>query len=167
MIRKWLRRVRIDLDDQSRNRELAKEGSMTNQLATIDLSSASDSVSLRLVDDLLPPRWADFIGQTRSEEILLPDGTWHRLAKVSSMGNGFTFELESLIFWALSAACVDLLEVEDRRVGIYGDDIIVHTSVAPHLVSILGYYGFQTNKTKTFRRRSVQRKLRWSLSLRC
>lgn len=150
MIRRRLKRVRIDLDDQTRNQYLAGCGSRTGSLATIDLESASDSVSLRLVQDLLPPEWYRFIEMTRSEKILLPDGRLHTLEKVSSMGNGFTFELESLIFWALSAAVVDLSMVEDRRIGVYGDDIIVHHSCAPDLVNVLAYCGFSCNNEKTW-----------------
>lgn len=149
MIRRRLRHVRIDLNDQSRNRLMALQGSRTGSLATIDLSNASDSVSLLLLD-LLPESWRKYINMTRSEEVQLPDGTWHRLAKVSSMGNGFTFELESLIFWALAASCVDLLQWPDRRVGVYGDDIIVHHVVAPHLLAVLSYLGFIPNAEKTF-----------------
>lgn len=149
MIRKRLKSVRIDLDDQTYNQYLARCGSGTGSLATIDLAAASDSVSLTLLD-LLPGDWKRFILLTRSEEILLPSGQWHTLQKVSSMGNGFTFELESLLFWALTSACVDLKNVQDRRIGVYGDDIICHHSVAPDIINVLAYCGFETNVDKTF-----------------
>lgn len=149
MIRNRLRRRGVDLNDQTHNQYLAACGSRTGALATIDLASASDSVSLRLLE-LLPADWAHYIRMTRSEAVQLPDGTWHRLAKVSSMGNGFTFELESLIFWALASACVDLLELTDKRIGVYGDDIIVHATAAPHLIKVLRECGFETNVDKTF-----------------
>lgn len=150
LLRRRLKRVRIDLDDQTHNQYLAGCGSRTGSLATIDLEAASDSVSLRLVQDLLPADWYRFLSMTRSERILLPDGRWHTLEKVSSMGNGFTFELESLIFWALTSAVVDLSKVEDRRIGVYGDDIICHHTCAPHLINVLMYCGFLTNVEKTW-----------------
>ena len=150
MIRSRLRRVRIDLDDQTYNQYLAGCGSRTGALATIDLEAASDSVALRLVRDLLPHDWYRFIAMTRSEQILLPDGTRHTLEKVSSMGNGFTFELESLIFWALTSSVVDLSKVEDRRIGVYGDDIICHSSCANDLINVLAYCGFSCNTEKTW-----------------
>lgn len=149
MIRSRLRRVGIDLNDQGRNRSLALEGSLTGLLATIDLKNASDSVALRCLD-LLPEDWRRYINMTRSEEVLLPNGKWHRLAKVSSMGNGFTFELESLIFWAITSSCVDLLGCLDRRVGVYGDDIIVTSEAATSVIGSLSYLGFVTNSEKTF-----------------
>lgn len=150
MIRKRLRRyASIDLNDQTLNQELAYAGSLTGELVTIDLASASDSVSLALLE-FLPQDWADVIRMTRSEQVKLPDGTWHTLEKVSSMGNGFTFELESLIFWALTSATVSLCRCEDRRIGVYGDDLICHRDAAPSLIKALEYCGFEVNVDKTW-----------------
>jgi len=150
LIRTSLRSVGIDLNDQTRNQILAREGSADDSLTTIDLASASDSISLELVKLLLPNDWFDAMCVCRSEVGILPNGIKHRFAKISSMGNGFTFELESLIFWALSKSVVDLLEVSDRRVGIYGDDIIVSKDAAGSLIDVLLYCGFKTNVDKTF-----------------
>lgn len=150
MIRQRLKRVRCDLDDQTYNQYLSRCGSGTGSLCTIDLAAASDSVSLRIVEDLLPYDWYRFLLLTRSEEILLPGGEWHRLEKISSMGNGFTFELESLIFWGLAQAAVELTGCSDRRVGVYGDDLIVHHTASDALIAVLSYIGFNTNNEKTF-----------------
>lgn len=139
-----------DLDDQGPNASLANIGSYTGMLSTIDLSAASDSVSLGLVEELLPPDWFRFIQMTRSAYCRHPDGTYRKLHKVSSMGNGFTFELESLIFWALTSSTVELLGVSDRRLRVYGDDIIVSTEAAPRLIQLLEFCGFSTNVDKTF-----------------
>lgn len=57
MISRRLARYGVDTHDQTRNQRLAYEGSKSNSLATIDLSSASDSVSLEVVRQLLPPDW--------------------------------------------------------------------------------------------------------------
>jgi len=150
VIRRRLKRVGIDLNDQTRNQLLAKVGSGTGSLATIDLQSASDSISLELVRALLPPEWFHAVDLLRCEVCTLPSGVKHRLEKVSSMGNGFTFELESLIFWALTASTVDLLGTSDKRIGVYGDDIVVHNSAADHLIRVLRRCGFVTNTEKTF-----------------
>lgn len=150
VIRQKLRRVGVDLNDQTINQRLALIGSRTGSLATIDLSSASDTISMSLVEALVPHDWFEALCRTRSSVTILPSGVKHRLEKISSMGNGFTFELESLIFWALSSAVIDLSGVKDRRCGIYGDDIIVHHEVAPRLIEVLAYCGFATNGDKTF-----------------
>lgn len=150
VIRRRLKGVGIDLNDQTHNQQLARIGSSTGSLATIDLQSASDSVALELVRALLPPEWFDLINLLRCEVCTLPDGRKHCLEKVSSMGNGFTFELESLIFWALSASVLDLLGTSDKRLGIYGDDIVIHNSAAAVLIKALSRCGFVTNTDKTF-----------------
>lgn len=150
MLRRRLRKVGINLNDQSLNRELALIGSRTGSLATLDLRNASDSVSLRLLD-YLPDSWADAIRMTRSQRTTFDGGeTWWELEKVSSMGNGFTFELESLIFWAIVASCCELSGSKDRRIGVYGDDIICHHSYAPLVVEVLSWLGFETNPEKSF-----------------
>lgn len=150
IIRKCLKKVGIDLNDQTRNQRLAFAGSITGLLATLDLKSASDSIALFIARLLLPTAWYELLYDLRSHLVMKPDGSWHKLEKLSSMGNGFTFEVESLIFWALTQATVDRLKPEDRRVGIYGDDIVVATAVATQLTSVLNQCGFQLNAEKSF-----------------
>lgn len=65
------------------------------------------------------------------------------------MGNGFTFELESLIFWALCSAVMDCLSI-DGDLSVYGDDIIVPVKAYPAVKEILAFAGFTTNDKKTF-----------------
>jgi hypothetical protein len=148
VIRNSLRRWGIDLNDQSVNRQLAREGSLTGNLATLDLSSASDSVSFGLVDLLLPPRWRLYLGQLRSPETFV-NGEWHKNHMFSSMGNGFTFELESLLFFALARTVRDLLGYSGV-VSVYGDDLIVESAYALDLSWVLGVCGFSVNMKKSF-----------------
>lgn len=89
-IRNRLRSVGIDLNDQTRNQELARIGSIDGSLATLDLSSASDSVSDRLVWTLLPPKLYSYLDMIRSHYTLLDNGSLHRWNLFSTMGNGFT-----------------------------------------------------------------------------
>jgi len=150
LIRRRLKRVGIDLDDQTLNQELARAGSLDGSLATIDLAAASDTVSMRLVEELLPDDWVLAIKQSRSSVGVLPSGKIVNYQKVSSMGNGYTFELESLIFWALSSSVRSLLGSVDDRLAVYGDDIIVPTGLADLLIETLRYCGFSCNAKKTF-----------------
>ena len=147
LMRSRLKRSGCDLNDQSANQCFAKIGSIDNSLATIDLSSASDSVSRGLVEFLLPPDWLQFLNATRSN-YTTAFGERIFLQKYSSMGNGFTFELESLIFLALCRA-VNRNSTENV-ISIYGDDIIVHRSMASKVISLLQTCGFTTNVEKTF-----------------
>lgn len=150
-IRKRLRRrAGIDLNDQSRNRTLAREGSRTGRLATIDLSSASDSLTTGLVSLLLPHQWFTLLDDLRSPETFI-DGEPHENEMFSSMGNGFTFELESLVFWALAQE-VRCAIGATGPVSVYGDDIIVPTACAGALIKVLSWVGFTANLKKTFLR---------------
>jgi len=148
-IRKNLHKVGINLNDQSINQEYARLGSIDGVLSTIDLKAASDSISLRLVEDLLPYDWFDLLMQARSEVVSLPSGPVE-LEKISAMGNGFTFELESLIFYALTAAVKEIHGTPSDIVSVYGDDIICQTHTAKLLIELLFYVGFETNIEKTF-----------------
>jgi len=144
-----LRTYGLDLSNQDRNRRLSRKGSVTGGLATIDLSSASDTISIRVVLDLLPPEWSEFLGSLRTGTINY-DGVSVELEKFSSMGNGFTFELESLIFWALTLGCCRVVGVDDQDVGVYGDDIIIPVEAVHLLFEVLTECGFWVNPQKSY-----------------
>lgn len=148
VIRSALRRWGVDLNDQTPNQRLAREGSISGRFATIDLSMASDTISRAIVEFLLPPKWVAFLEQARSPFGFFED---QRIfyAKFSSMGNGFTFELESMIFCALCRACYRLLGIEGRPV-VYGDDIIVDTRAFELVIHTLSECGFEANAKKSF-----------------
>lgn len=140
---KRLLRVGVNLEDQSINQRRARLAARYGELATIDLSMASDTLSLELVYELLPIDWAIYLDSIRSKSTTWPDGVTRTNEKFSSMGNGFTFELESLIFYALCKAVTD-------NVSVYGDDIIVPTADAQTVVDVLESAGFVTNTSKSF-----------------
>lgn len=136
-------------DAQRRNAELARLGSTDGELATVDLSMASDTISYEVVKELLPPIWFDHLNRMRSHFCYV-DGEIHHLHKFSSMGNGFTFELETLIFWAISSSVLSLTGSRDRRLSVYGDDIILPSTAVASLKSVLADFGFSLNDSKSF-----------------
>lgn len=141
----------IDITDQTRNQRLAKVGSLTGALATLDLSSASDTISIGAVSHLLPLEWFCFLSNLRSGRIEHPtdqDRVWET-SMFSQMGNGFTFPLETLIFWALTSASADLMK-SSSEISVYGDDIIVGTEVVPLLIRVLHAVGFVVNEKKSY-----------------
>lgn len=147
-IRRRLKRYGVDLNDQTVNQKLASEA-LTRGLATIDLSAASDSITRQLVFELLPFEWWSLLDDLRVHQTLLPDGRVHDLEMFSSMGNGFTFELESLIFWALARSIARATGTRGR-ISVYGDDIICPSALAPPLVQLFGWFGFKVNTKKSF-----------------
>lgn len=147
-IKKRLRRFGINTELQWRkNRSLAQRA-FSEGLSTIDLSAASDSVSTELVYQALPPRWYELLFIPRSHRVMLPDGSYHELEKWSSMGNGYTFELETLLFYALCMTIVPSDELDS--VSVFGDDIIVPSRYAHALIEALNFLGFRTNRAKSF-----------------
>lgn len=147
-IRKRLKRFGVDLSDQTVNQRLARFASKDGSMATLDLSAASDTISLELVWLLLPSTWAEYLDDLRSPSTLLPDGTTVKLEKFASMGNAYTFELESLIFWAIAQTLCD--DVEGSSCSVFGDDIIISTNLAHKLTEQLVAYGFSINAEKSF-----------------
>jgi len=146
-IRDNLLKFGIDLRDQTVNQRLA-QSALADGLATIDLSAASDSITRQLVFELLPFEWYSLLDDLRVKTVNLPDGSIHTLEMFSSMGNGFTFELESLIFWALTRAVARKLGTKGR-ISVYGDDIICSQKTAPFLAQIFGWFGFKVNSKKS------------------
>lgn len=150
-IRRLLRvAANVDLKDQTLNQRLAKRGSFEGTLSTIDLSGASDTISSELVRYLLPSRWFSLLDQIRSKQgFIREDKTWIHYQKFSSMGNGCTFELESLIFWALCKACLEVNGGE-QTLNVYGDDIIVPTDHFESVAKVIDFAGFRINHSKSF-----------------
>lgn len=129
----------------------ARRASLTGELATIDLSAASDTISYELVKFLLPTAWFDYLSSIRSEETLI-EGQWVELEKFSSMGNGFTFELETLIFYALVRGVYSAVGInpEPQEIGVFGDDIVCSSAIVPQLLEVFSFAGFTINEKKTF-----------------
>lgn len=146
VIRERLLRVGVNTKDQTKNQRLALIGSRDGRLATIDLSMASDLIAYLLVLDLLPFEWFEALEACRCPMTQLPDGKWVILEKFSSMGNGYTFELETMIFWALLASvCPD-----GSVISAYGDDLICPSECFDEVIDALKLLGFVPNQEKSF-----------------
>jgi hypothetical protein len=145
LIRKRLKLFGVDLDTQSSWNQFLASKAQEWSLSTIDLKGASDSVSYRLVRFLLPNRWFELLNAARVDYTSVAGGRV-ALEKFSSMGNGFTFELETLIFYAACMAC----GAHKALTTVFGDDIIVERSVSQKLIEVLNFIGFETNTKKTF-----------------
>lgn len=135
----------IDLSIQpERNRDLAREGSLMGTEATLDLESASDSISLKMLEAVLPRDFLAWLKLFRSPTAELPDGSRVDLHMVSTMGNGFTFPLQTMLFSCVVEASFrargysprdrESCYVRPRSTshvetwGVFGDDIIVPTN---------------------------------------
>ena len=149
MLRRRLRRAGIDLNTQLRNQNLARVAAKYGKLATVDFSAASDTISRVLVEELLPRDWFLVMDACRSKYSTLDGTEWFVNHKFSSMGNGFTFELESMIFYAIAFACCELLGVSGS-ISVYGDDVIIPVEAYATFASVSEELGFSVNAGKSF-----------------
>nr|UJQ84904.1 MAG: hypothetical protein 3 [Leviviridae sp.] len=157
---KRLKLFGVDLTNQSKNQEMAYAGSRycfvdgvfnENQYSTIDLASASDTISYELVKLLLPSDWFAFLDDLRHKSGSL-DGETFVYEKFSAMGNGFTFPLESLLFWAIAKSAIEVegFVCSNNDISVYGDDIIVRFKHHQSVLQALTWSGFTVNADKSF-----------------
>jgi len=145
---------KINFKDQSINANLALLASRDASSCTIDLSEASDRLSLRLVQELFGLKHMRWLECSRATEV------WFRGRKLvdqihcyAPMGNATTFPVESLVFWALCTATmmsVGCPAKDYSNVYVFGDDIIVPASGASSVMETLARFGLDVNRRKSF-----------------
>lgn len=142
-VKSRLRRFGINLRDQSANQRLAKHASIHDDFVTVDFSSASDTISYNVVHLLFPVDWFSFLRDVRTPGYrgVFGSGTY---AKFSSMGNGTTFCIETLIF---AAACH---AVGSKDFLVYGDDVIIEKEFYQAYLALTRFLGFTINEDKSF-----------------
>jgi len=152
----------VGFASQIPNQEMAREGSLTGSLATLDLSEASDRVSNQLVRLLCTrfPHVGEALDASRSRKADVPGYGVLRLAKFASMGSALCFPLEAMVFTTVIFAGIEdalrrqLTPADVSRlrskVRVYGDDIIVPVDYVHSVVSKLEAFGLRVNTDKSF-----------------
>jgi hypothetical protein len=154
--RRLKRHFGISLDSQPDvNRELARKGSIDQSFGTIDLKSASDSMSWSILCDITPPNLLGWLRHARSPKATLPGGSTVDLQMISTMGNAFTFPLQTIMFACVVKAAYQLKAIKLKLVGepnfaVFGDDIVVCREAYPSVVRLLQLLGFIVNEGKSF-----------------
>ncbi len=157
----FLKKV-IGFEDQLPNQEMALRGSREGTLATLDLSEASDRVSVEHVRLLLDRH--DFLLKavlaTRSQKAQVPGVGVIPLSKFASMGSALCFPIEAMVFTTVIFSSIG--KALNRRltrkevtllsgmVRVYGDDLVVPTDFAMTVVEQLELFGFRVNSSKSF-----------------
>lgn len=173
------RRYGLNLSDQQfYNRSLAYYGSLVSEFdiltyATIDLESASDSISLPMLSALCGDNspLLTALKMVRSPYTEVQGGERVKLWMVGSMGNATTFPLQTALFAAMCRTVATLcgdghaLRVRPTGItysdpllaleaipgyGVFGDDIIVKKKFFPMVIRLLRICGFIVNRDKTF-----------------
>lgn len=152
-----LRRIGLDIrDQQPKNKEAARRGSIDGSLSTIDLKDASDMFNPDLVRLLLPEAWYRLLMEIRSPTTTLPDGSEIELNMISTMGNGFTFPLMTLILLSLiyGVMCehnrTRSLFINWEEVYVFGDDLIVPSDLFEPVCEAIEQAGLIVNRDKSF-----------------
>lgn len=137
---------------QQRHRALVIGASFDRQLATIDLSSASDTLLLYLVQQLVPAGWYEIFSSLRSPRIKYPDEENSReLLMAATSGNGFNSALQTVIFMAIAMATTrNVYTSMPPDISVYGDDIIVPSTFFHSTIKVLKLFGFIPNQKKSF-----------------
>jgi len=158
-----LLRSMIGIEDQEPNRRMAFTGSLTGDLATLDLSEASDRVSKQHVDNLLGS-FSELHGavmSSRSSKAAVRGHGVIPLSKFASMGSALCFPIEAMVFLTVIFVGIqkELTEPLSRevlvrdflgRVRVFGDDIIVPVDMVLSVVHELENFGFRVNVGKSF-----------------
>lgn len=152
----------IDYSSQIPNQDMARIGSLSGELATLDLSEASDRVSNQHVRRLLRnyPNFARAVDATRSRKADVPGHGIIRLAKFASMGSALCFPMEAAVFATVIFVGIEKslgrpltrrdIKSLQGKVRIYGDDIIVPVEYVSSVVGELESFGFKVNLNKSF-----------------
>jgi len=153
----------IGTEDQTHNQRLAQRGSLSGDLATLDLSEASDRVSNQLVREMLSnnPLLQGAVEACRSRKADVPGHGVKRLAKFASMGSALTFPIEAMVFLTLCFIGIERelntrftkqSELKDYldQVRVYGDDIVVPTDMVHSVSHVLSLFGAKVNVYKSF-----------------
>lgn len=121
---------------EPRQKVLCARGALTGDYATLDLSNASDTISLEDVYDVFPAWVTPLLEKVRTPNVEV-NGAIHPLHMYAGMGNATTFVVETLYFWSLFTAVANIAcgnwnlalgrRKADPRCGtvtVYGDDIV-------------------------------------------
>jgi hypothetical protein len=165
----------IPLQDQSVNRDLAREGSLFGLFDTIDLKMASDSVHIDLIRSIMTRELLYYLELTRTDKTLAYDDIVE-LNKYAPMGSALCFPIQSIVYsavvihsalsWHFGQSAGAYLNLDRsmmhryfqdafgsgkvRRFSVFGDDIICDSRITCRVIEMLKDLGFVVNEEKSF-----------------
>jgi hypothetical protein len=160
----------IDFHRQELSGQLALQASADLLSCTIDLSSASDRLSTRLVEYVFQANHSvlDALHACRTRSLVIPEGlhsslsrTMILLRKFAPMGSACTFPVQTIVFTAISVYAIlhsrgitsatgAIIDSVLKEVRVFGDDIIVPTAAFDVLSDALTSLGLRVNLSKSF-----------------
>lgn len=133
---------------QEKHRVMCRKYSMDRSHVTADLSAASDSPTYELLMRVIPYQWMKVLKYGRINHCTM-DGRRIYLRSFMTMGIGFTFPLETLLFYVLLKAIKNLSGVRGR-ISVYGDDLIYPKKMHAFVRHVFPCLNVQLNEDKTF-----------------
>jgi hypothetical protein len=157
--------------DQSKSRECAQLGSLDGSYATIDFSSASDSITVPLVREVyanLPLK--ELLLGTRSTTAEMPDDSLVSLTKFAPMGSATCFATMDIIFLSICELSVREVSGRKGRPGdyvVYGDDVAIRTEYTDTFLHLCDRLHLKINKDKSYADPKGTRLYRESCGIEC
>jgi len=159
----------IAISDQSLSRDLAVRASLDSSIATVDLSNASDRLSMWTVERVFrqAPCLLEALAASRSQFIVDKKYTKQhaQLRKYAPQGNATVFPIQSIVYCCLALAASvwsrpglkigrdsDLWSSINKMthvVRVYGDDIVLPSRALPALSSLLELCQLKVNGGKS------------------
>lgn len=155
----------VNLRSQELSKQRALDASIDGSEMTMDLSSASDRLSCRLVEYLF--QGSEILDgmhacrtRTMTQNLSADHPKMIVLRKFSTMGSALTFPVQSIVFTMLCVYALrhaegrtwnfDGIEDDFKRVRVYGDDIIAPTHAYSAIKLLLEECGLKVNADKTY-----------------
>lgn len=133
-------------------RKLAREGSAFGTYATIDSTSASDTIYLdHLVDLGIFPVWFATLLREIKSPLLTYKGKTLKISMAGTMGCGFTFAVMTALLTCLVRVVYKSLDIPlTSGFSVWGDDVIVVTPAYERTMRLMGLLGFIPNPSKSY-----------------
>lgn len=150
----------VSFTDQSINGLKALQASEKLDMCTIDMSSASDRISRKLVEYLFQdnPELLKALLDLSTRYVQLPEELatnrkFFHMRKYAPMGSALCFPVMGLVHFALIKAILSNTapqHINDIPVFVYGDDILVETQYTEEVMKVLPLFGMKINEEKSF-----------------
>nr|UJQ85539.1 MAG: hypothetical protein 3 [Leviviridae sp.] len=160
--RKLFRGYFIDFRDQTKSGDMVLKASLNRDLATVDLSDASDRLTCWTVERIFRSNPSILTALHAARTRYLRDeisegGSFLSLRKFASQGTATTFPVMSLVMLCIALGCclegrITLRKIWKLRdqVRVFGDDIIIPTHGYVRLVRCMDLLELKVNSAKSY-----------------
>lgn len=135
------------------NQQAAFEGSIDGSYATIDLSSASDTVAEGFAYYVYPREFTRVCEKYRAGYMII-DGEYYIKRMFATSGDPVCFDCEAMLFLAIACSVRDIVHEltgeEYKDAYVYGDDIVIDTRLFDTMIDVLRILRFIPNQDKSF-----------------